>query len=233
MNIKIEKKRAIECIILFWALLCIMAVGPLGVLDQSRVTAVNQVISGVTQPAGENERIQQVFIADGGYLEKISVYAENDLSRKVILFTVYDETGELLFYRHVALDRYEAPGYFTIPVEFQTVEGRAYVWEISHAEQDVVLGWQNTSEAGIGGLGNYYYVTGSTDIHEQVGQNVLMRLTYSQPLSTVKKFGISVGIAVAAALFVLLVENAFRRNKKTKKVKLQWILQCVLNPLMK
>ncbi len=233
MNIKIPKKRAVEAVILFFALCLILAAGPLGVLDQSRVTAVNQTVGGQTEPAGENERIQQVFLADGGYLEKLSVYSYNDMYRRPFLLTIYDETGEILFYQRVAPERHEIPGYITIPVEFQTVKDRAYVWEISHsAEEAVVLGWQNTAEAGIGGLGNYYYVVGRDDIREQIGQNVLMHLTYADPMSTVGKAGLCVGIAAVAAFLVLLVENFFRRQKKTKWVRIQWALQWMCNPLI-
>lgn len=231
MNIKIEKKRAIEWVILLFALLCILAAGPAGVLDGTRQTAVNHVVSGLTPPAGANQRIQQVFIADGGYLEKLSIYAENDLYVNVFHLTIYDELGEVLFYRDVTAERYEVPGYFTIPVNFQTAAGRAYVWEISHPEWDIILGWQNTAEAGIGGLGNYYYVDENAQIHEQVGRNVLMKLTYSDPLSTIKKAAIIVGIVMISALLVLFTENHYRQQKETKYTNLQWILKCVGNPL--
>ena len=63
-----------------------------------------------------------------------------------------------VFSRNVALDTYEAPGFFTVPVEFQTEAGRAYVWQISHPEEELVLGWQNTGESGLTVYGNYYYV---------------------------------------------------------------------------
>lgn len=231
MNLKIEKKRAIESLILIFALLCILAAGPLGVLDNTRETAVNHVVSGMTQPVEANQRIQQVFLADGGYLEKLSIYAENDLYRNVFHLTIYDEIGEILFTRDVTVERYPVPGYFMIPVEFQTVEGRAYVWEISHPEQDIILGWQNTAEAGVGCLGNYYYVDENAQIHEKVGQNVLMKLTYSNPLSILKKFAISVGILMVSAFLILLTENHFRKQKENKTVTLQWMVQWIGNPL--
>ena len=139
MNRRLKKSRAIEYIILCYAVLLMILIGPVGILDTVRVEGGTEVISGQTQAVGENERIQQVFIADGGYLEKISIYAENDLSGKVINLSISDELGETVFSRNVALNAYEAPGYFTVPVEFQTVAGRAYVWQISHPEEEVVL----------------------------------------------------------------------------------------------
>ena len=232
MNIKIQKIRAIEYVILFFALFCMLLVGPVGVLDKSREVAVNETVAGMTQPAGANQRLQQVFLADGGYLEKLSIYAQNDFYRKVFHLTIYDELGEILFSRDVAVEDDEIHGYLTVPVEIQTVAGRAYVWEISHAEVELVLGWQNTADAGIGGLGNYYYVNENSEIQEQVGKNILMRLTYADPVSTLGKAGMIVGIAAVAAIIVLLVENFARKKNRSKQVTVQWILQWICNPLI-
>ena len=139
MNRKLKRSRAIEYAILCYAAVLMLLVGPAGILDGVRTVAGNQATAGTTEAVGANDRIQQVFIADGGYLESVSIFAENDLSRKVVNFTVSNDLGETLFSRNVALDTYTAPGFFTIPVEFQTEAGRAYVWQISHPEEELVL----------------------------------------------------------------------------------------------
>lgn len=233
MNRRLKKSRAIEYIILCYAVLLMILIGPVGILDTVRVEGGTEVISGQTQAVGENERIQQVFIADGGYLEKISIYAENDLSGKVINLSISDELGETVFSRNVALNAYEAPGYFTVPVEFQTVAGRAYVWQISHPEEEVVLAWQETAQSGVTYLGNYYYMTQDQQIQEQVGKNILMRFTYADPVSTAGKAGWLVLIAFAAGFLVLLVENAARsRRTPEKEVSMQMVARAVCNPLI-
>ena len=140
MNRKIRKYRAIEYIILCYAAVLMLLIGPLGIFDGSREVSGNENVQGKTAAVTQDARIQQVFIGDGGYLEKISIYAIQNLSRRVVSLTISDELGETVFSRRVALDTYEAPGFFTIPVEFQTVQGRAYVWEISHPEEAVELG---------------------------------------------------------------------------------------------
>ena len=149
MNRKLKRSRAIEYAILCYAVVLMLLIGPIGLLDTTRVVAGNQTTAGWTEPVGSDDRIQQVFIADGGYLESISIFAENDLSRKVVNLSISNDLGETVFSRNVALDTYEAPGFFTIPVEFQTEAGRAYVWQISHPEEELVLGWQNTGESGL------------------------------------------------------------------------------------
>ena len=126
MNRKIRKYRAIEYIILCYAAVLMLLIGPLGIFDGSREVSGNENVQGKTAAVTQDARIQQVFIGDGGYLEKISIYAIQNLSRRVVSLTVSDELGETVFSRRVALDTYEAPGFFTIPVEFQTVQGRAY-----------------------------------------------------------------------------------------------------------
>lgn len=232
MNRKLKKSRAIEYAILCYAVVLMLLVGPIGILDSSRVVAGNQTTAGQTEPVGQDDRIQQVFIADGGYLESISIFAENDLSRKVVNLSISNDLGETVFSRNVALDTYEAPGFFTVPVEFQTEAGRAYVWQISHPEEELVLGWQNTGESGLTVYGNYYYVDEDGQIQEQIGQNILMRFTYANPLSLWKKGALMAGIALIAGFFVLLTENAVRKNRKNREVKVQWLFRAVCNPLI-
>lgn len=232
MNIQIEKKRATEYVILCFALLCILLVGPVGLLDRTRQISGNETVSGVTQTVGAGERIQQVFIADGGHLESVGIYASSDLSRKVFRFSIYDELGETLFSRNVALDAYEAPGFFSVPVEIDTVAGRAYVWQISQAETEFALGWQETARAGIGIYGNYYYVGADDRIQEQVGYNIPMRLVYSAPVSAAGKAGLIAGICVIAGFFVLLIENRSRQRGQEPTVSVQWAVRRVGNPLI-
>lgn len=232
MNRKLKRSRAIEYAILCYAVVLMLLVGPAGILDTVRVVRGNETAAGQTAEVGKNDRIQQVFIADGGYLEGISIYAENDLSRKVVNVSVSNDLGETVFSRNVALDTYEAPGFFTVPVEFQTEAGRAYVWQISHPEQDLVLGWQNTAESGLTVYGNYYYVDEDGHTEEQIGQNILMRFTYSAPLGPWKKAALMAGIALAAGFLVLLTENGARKGRKKREVKVQWLFRVVCNPLI-
>ena len=232
MNRKLKRSRAIEYAILCYAAVLMLLVGPAGILDGVRTVAGNQATAGTTEAVGANDRIQQVFIADGGYLESVSIFAENDLSRKVVNFTVSNDLGETLFSRNVALDTYTAPGFFTIPVEFQTEAGRAYVWQISHPEEELLLGWQNTGESGLTVYGNYYYVEEGGEIREQVGKNIPMAFTYSDPLSLPQKAGLMAGIALLAGFFVLLTENAARKAGKGREVRVQWLFRAVCNPLI-
>lgn len=232
MNRKIKKYRAIEYIILCYAAVLMLLIGPLGIFDGSREVSGNENVQGKTAAVTQDARIQQVFIGDGGYLEKISIYAIQNLSRRVVSLTISDELGETVFSRRVALDTYEAPGFFTIPVEFQTVQGRAYVWEISHPEEAVELGYQQTADAGIGVYGNYYFMGSDQKIDEQVGNNIIMRFQYADKLSFLQKVAILSAIALAAGFYLLLVENHARKRKITRDVKVQWVFKGICNPLI-
>lgn len=232
MNRKIRKYRAIKYIILCYAAVLMLLIGPLGIFDGSREVSGNENVQGKTAAVTQDARIQQVFIGDGGYLEKISIYAIQNLSRRVVSLTVSDELGETVFSRRVALDTYEAPGFFTIPVEFQTVQGRAYVWEISHPEEAVELGYQQTADAGIGVYGNYYFMGSDQKIDEQVGNNIIMRFQYADKLSFLQKAAILFVIALAAGFSLLLVENHARKRKITRDVKVQWVFKGICNPLI-
>ena len=232
MNRKLKKSRAIEYIVLCYAAVLILLAGPLGIFDGTRQITGNETPAGTSQIIDQDSRIQQVFIADGGYLEKISIYAMEDLSRKVINLTISDELGETVFSRNVALDAYEAPGFFTVPVEFQTVRGRAYVWQISHPEKPISFGCQNTAESGLGIYGNYYYVGSDQSNQEQVGNNIIMRFQYEDKWSPGKKAAAAAVIALLAGFLILLVENSARKKKKGKEVRVQWVFRRIFNPLL-
>lgn len=232
MNRKIKKSRAIEYVILCYAALLMLLFGPLGVLDKTQVLTGTEQTEGQTRPVGADERLQQVFIGNGGYLEKIGIYAENDLSRRVINLSISDDQGEVVFSRNVALDTYQAPGFFVVPVEFQTEPGRGYVWQISHPETEVVLGWQSTALSGLSCYGNYYYMDADQQISEQVGQNIPMQFYYADPMSFARKCGILAGIALLAAFLILVVENEARKRHSTKEVKVQWVFRAVGNPVI-
>ena len=91
MNRKLKKSRAIEYIVLCYAAVLILLAGPLGIFDGTRQITGNETPAGTSQIIAQDSRIQQVFIADGGYLEKISIYAMEDLSRKVINLTISEK----------------------------------------------------------------------------------------------------------------------------------------------
>lgn len=236
MNRKVLISRATAYVIAAYALLAILLIGPLGLFDRVDRVSGNENPSGTTPVAEKDCRIQQVFIADGRYLEKIGIWAENDLSRRVVNLTVYDETGEICFSRNVALDTYEAPGFFVVPVEFQTTAGRAYVWQISRPEEPLVLGSQKTAESGLTIYGNYYYVDAQGQTREQVGENVPMRLYYAAPLSLKKKAALSSAVLLAAVLLqaavTAAVRMAGRKGAGEKKVRVQWIFCMVCNPVI-
>lgn len=232
MNVKILKNRAIESIIFCYALLLMLLVGPVGLLDGSRVTQGMQEHVEETLPVTGQNKIQQVFLADGGYLEKIGIYAANDFSRNAFSMTVYDELGEVLFSRKVAAEAYEAPGFFYVPVEFDTEPGRAYVWQIGLPETDLVFGRQNTADTVAGLYGNFYYVEEGGETREQVGENIPISLVYSDPVSAAGKAAMMAGIGVAAAFAILLVENSARQHKSGKLVSVQWAVRRGCNPLI-
>ena len=70
--------------------------------------------------------------------------------------------------------------------------------EISHPEEAVELGYQQTADAGIGVYGNYYFMGSDQKIDEQVGNNIIMRFQYADKLSFLQKAVILFVIALAA-----------------------------------
>ena len=68
---------------------------------------IRDSVQGKTAAVTQDARIQQVFIGDGGYLEKISIYAIQNLSRRVVSLTVSDELGETVSVSYTHLDVYK------------------------------------------------------------------------------------------------------------------------------
>ena len=61
MNRKLKKSRAIEYAILCYAVVLMLLVGPIGILDSSRVAAGNQTTAGQTEPVGQDDFLCVVF----------------------------------------------------------------------------------------------------------------------------------------------------------------------------
>ena len=132
MNRKIKSYKAIILAILFYAVLLCCLAGPGGILNKERIVCGTETIAGETAEIKMYRQIQQVFLADGGYLRYLDIYVTTPESAgDFFRFMVYDENNEILYHEEILLsDKDVFPGYMRLPVGIETVPGRAYVWQL-------------------------------------------------------------------------------------------------------
>jgi len=231
MNRKIKCYKAVICIVLFYAVILGCLLGPVGILEKDRIVAGTEVLAGETLDIHADNRLQQVFIADGGYLRYLDIYVTSpEAAGKFFRLMVYDETNEILINKEVLLDNTDVyPGYMRLPVGIETVAGRAYVWQLQGTSGNVSgpirLGWQNTGETGVTNLG-YYYVVEGDNITTYEAQNVLMRQVYTQSPSGIKMaalFGVLIlGSLLLCGVFAYLGQYKKLLNKQVRVQQLLW-----------
>lgn len=217
MNRKVKSHRAIICIIIFYAAVLLCLLGPGKILNKDRIVAGTEDIAGETLSlkVDPGRLIQQVFIADGGYLRYLDIYVTSPESAgKFFRLMVYDETNEILYNEEIKLSENDVfPGYLRIPLGIETVAGRAYVWQLQSAGGVMCLGWQNTGETGMTNLG-YYYVVENGEITTYEAQNILMRQIYTQSPSKLKLAALMCVIAAAAVGACATLEYLCGRKRR-------------------
>lgn len=215
MNRRITCYKAIILAILFYAVLVCGLLWNGKILKKDRVVSGAETVAGSTVEVDTDRMIQQVFLADGGFLRYLDIYVTSpDSCGKFYRFMVYDETNEILYNEEILLPYTDVyPGYMRLPVGIETVAGRAYVWQLQGVEEPMTLGWQNTGETGAVNLG-YYYSVEDGNVTTYEAKNILMRQVYSQGPSA-KKLAALMGAVMLTALAACAAVN-FLGTKKEK-----------------
>lgn len=227
MNRKIKKYRAIQAILIFYLLMILLLAGPIGVFDKNHLVQGTEKAVGQTAEFGrEDGGVSQVFLAQGNYLKALYLNAVTDASKDVLQFTVYDEFGETLYQEQIAFESYEAPGFIRIPIEIETVPGRAYVWQISNLQGHMILAVENTAESGLTGIGNYY-----CQDQEFVGQNIITRYEYTESFSGKKMMVLTMAVLVLGVFLTVAMESHGRRMGG-REVSFQWMFRRMGNPVL-
>lgn len=234
MNRKIEWHKALIITIIFYAVLTLYLIWETDMLNRDYTVVGSEKIAGETveMDPDPGRIIQQVFLADGGYLRYLDIYVTSPESASGFFrLMIYDETNEILYHEEIKVCENDVfPGYLRIPVGIETVAGRAYVWQLQSTGGVMRLGWQNTGETGMSNLG-YYYSIHYKDITTYEAQNVLMRQVYTVFPSLKKMLGLT-GLAAAAALSACAA--VIYRNKKQggqKMVRIQHLTWMTLAPV--
>ena len=235
MNRKVTCYRAVIYTILFYTVLAVCLLGLTDILKKDRVVAGAEKIAGETveMDLDPGRKIQQVFIADGGYLRYLDIYVTSPESAgQFFRLMVYDETNEILYNEEIMLSETEEyPGYMRLPVGIETVAGRAYVWQLQSAGGVMRLGWQNTAETGMTNLG-YYYSIEYDEITTYEAQNVLMRQVYTHSPSRMKMAVLLGGICGMAFIVCAALEylGSVKRMLQ-KKLRMQHVVWMTLVPV--
>lgn len=197
--------------------------------DTTYVVKGNEETAGVTAPVMQGGQIRQVFIAEDTWIDAIKIAAlVDDGYGKVFHFRVYDEIDQILMDRDIVLEEYSAPGFFTVPLDFETVPGRAYVWQIDAREEvEVPLVYQTTQGSGFKIMGDYYYNG------EQIqGKSIIARYQYTDKFGWKKTAAAWIGLSFISALIIFLFEQLGKRGYFAGRVTLGKLLSWYANPLL-
>lgn len=234
MNRKIRAYRAITYIVLFYLAAACFLLGPGGVLKKERLVAGNEAPLGSAKVKLE-QQVQQVFIAEGTYLKYMDLYLTSDDSGwNSYHLRFYNDQNELLIDRDFMVLGRDFPGFFRIPLSVETQPGRVYFWQLQgiSGSRSLDLAYENTSETGLTTFGYYYSLeNGESIMHE--GQNIVMRLGYTDSPSAKKMAVLYAAMILLAAVCIVTVEYLGAKQQKLKNsVKLQTVGKLTFGPAL-
>ena len=234
MNRKIEWHKALIITIVFYVVLALYLIWGTDILNRDYTVVGSEKIAGETLEIDMDPGriIQQVFLADGGYLRYLDLYVTSpEAAGKFFRLMIYDETNEILYHEEVKLcDEDVYPGYVRLPVGIETIAGRAYVWQLQSTGGAMRLGWQNTGETGMTNLGYYYTIT-YDEVITYEAQNILMRQVYTIFPSMKKLIGLSAAVLTAALAGCFGVIWYTKKENREKCVRLQHLVWMTAAPV--
>lgn len=234
MNRKIKTYHAVTYLVLFYLAAACFLLGPGGVLKKDRLVAGNEAPAGVAK-AKLDIQVQQVFIAEGTYLKYLDLYltsSESEWNNYHLRF--YNDQNELIFSRDVMVQDTEFPGYFRIPVSLELEPGRVYFWQMQglSGSRSLDMAYENTADTGMTCLGNYYVLEdGESTMYE--GQNIVMRLVYTDSPSAKKMAVLYTALILPAAVLIAAAEYlGAKKQKMRSEVTLQTVVALTVGPAL-
>ncbi len=228
MNQLIKKSRGIEYIVVGIAVCIFLLIWPAGIIHETAVSKSDEVLLEESGPVSVANNITQMFIAEGNFLDSVDLYVSNEMYGETITFRVYDGTYTQLWEKFIYIDdSYKTPGRISIPVQMEMTKGWEYYYTVEGLSSDLYLNLEDSNASTSLANGTLQY--GGI---EQPGKNVITRYQYTQPFPWWKVIGSFALLFVLAAGIVFAVDHYYKKTKKDKEIRVQQVLQLVLNPLI-
>ena len=222
----INRKTAIEVIILLLTLICIMTIWPLRIFaDTFEYTAGGNLLDESITVNYEDNAIQK-FITRYERLRSVDVYVSEMTEGRYISVGVRNEDHTELIRVMVDTADYQLPGYVNVPMEMDVEPGKEYYLLFEGCRSKYNLAFEDIPETPEY-VGSLY-----TRWNEIPGRHIACYYNYKVPMARTRSL-MYIGIMAAVAAVLILAESIFFKKYPEKNTLLTVgkTIKYVANPL--
>lgn len=230
----IKKSRAIQSVIILFALFLLISIYPVRMWHETIPSVSSQILSGSSDSAGQQDYLLQRFIAQYNHMGTINLYLadfENGWDRDVpvntFLFRMLDSNMEILFEEEVDTRFVDMPGFCPVYINEDLVVGKDYYFFLQGVNGSRAwFGVEETANAGTPYVSRLLY-----NYDEVAGHNIIAEYNYSVPLRKNKVFVYDAILLVITVLLAGAVELYYRKTGRDRLITVARVVQVTANLL--
>ncbi len=230
----VKKSRAIQSVIVLFALFIMFTIYPLRLWEENIPSVSNQKLAGSSDSISEDYMLQR-FIAQYDHLGTINLYVvdfENGWNRDQrvdsFIFRMMDSNMEIMFEEKINVNFNEIPGFCSVYINEDLEVGKDYYYFLQGMDGSRVwFGLEETETAGTPYVSRLIY-----NYDELEGYNIIGEYNYTVPLRKDKVFKYDAILLAAALFLVAAIEIYFRGTKKDKLITIEKTVRCTGNLLV-
>lgn len=226
MEKKIQKSKAIACVLLIVALALLLSIWPLRVWNTIQTETGGGTQNGTTQGVDSTHDAIQDFIAQYDRIDSVKVYVDELTKGRYMQVAFWDVDNWTVMYQDtIDLGQETVPGYVTIPLGLDLTAGGNYrmIFTVQNATYE--LATEDIPADANAAIGTFYYQDTTVE-----GSHLLAQYNYAVPLTKTLSLGImALIVLVTGALLALL--HLCRSAGLSKEVTVQQTLKAVLLPV--
>ena len=219
----VSRKKTIEYLILFVAVIILCMIWPLKLIRVNYTAKSDEVIARESDPISVEYNMAQMFDGIEGELKSVDLYVCNDMAGQIMTFRMYNADHEQIFERFLSVpDTFIAPGFINIPVRYDMKGGNEYSFIIEGLTTDLYAAYEDrmTTTSSV----NYFMAYGGAEVPEY---DLIVRYNYSRPFSLLQILITAVVLILICTLTIVLANRC-----KDEQIELRRALQWILNPAL-
>ncbi len=228
MNQQIKLSQAVKYVVIAIAAILFLAIWPTGLIQHTNVSKSDEKVARESDAVNVEHNLTQMFVAEEGELNAVNLYVCNEMQGETITFRLYDASYTELFNTfYIVKSNQELPGFVHIPVGYDLEQDQEYYYTLEGLSTDLYVNLENTYESTsiVNGILAY-------SGEELPGYNVIIQYEYAVSFSWWQIVLFGVLIALITAGIIALINVLFKKVWNDTEVKVQKVLQVVLNPVI-
>ncbi|MBQ9590234.1 MAG: hypothetical protein IJR29_08640 [Butyrivibrio sp.] len=223
----INKKTAIEVIILILAIMAILSIFPLRVWTKVQSFSTGGELVEKSEYINYEYTMAQKFVIQYDRLSSVELYIPEVENGRYITVSIMDENARELLRTYVDTEEFEIPGYVTVPLELNVEVGKEYYLSLQACRSKFYVGLEDIPDD-TAYVGSLFY-----NWAEIPARHVAAVYNYRLPVDkTVSLMAILI-ILVVAGLFITFTESYFqKRPEKNDVFTLEKTIRIVANPIV-